>query len=112
TVIALHNNTDGGYSLLSYLPGGSEAAAGADVHRSGADTDNFFLVTQERLFRSLKARNFNVALQDNRNAPEDGSLSVYCGKKGISYINVEAQHGDSAAQTQMLKALFEILGAR
>ena len=110
-VIALHNNTNGGYSINSYKSGGSEAAAAAQVHvAAGKDPDNFFLVTHSKLFKDLKKAGFNVVLQANRGAPDDGSLSVYCGRKGITYINVETQLGNTAAAREMIAALLQLLG--
>jgi D-alanyl-D-alanine dipeptidase len=51
----------------------------------------------------------NVVLQDNRQVTDDGSLSVYCGKWGIPYVNVEAQHEHLEQQLQMLKVLLRII---
>jgi hypothetical protein len=100
-VIAVHNNTDGGYSLESYRKGGAEEAAAAEVHRVEAiDPDDFMLVTHPR--------HFNVILQDNAGAPDDGSLSVYCGKRGVDYLNVEAEFGSREEQERMLRAAFAL----
>jgi hypothetical protein len=108
-VIAVHNNTDGGYSLDSYLKGGAEEAAAAEVHRVEAiDPDDFVLVTHPRHFAALKEAGFNVILQDNAGAPDDGSLSVYCGKQGIDYFNVEAEFGNRDEQARMLRAAFAL----
>ncbi|MDF1656156.1 MAG: hypothetical protein P1U58_01015 [Verrucomicrobiales bacterium] len=113
TVIAVHNNTNGGYSIESYLEGGSEELAGRLVHiEEGEDLDNFVLVTDLDHFEALKAAGFNTVLQDNENAPDDGSLSVYCGRNGIKYLNVEAEFGDAAEQEQMLRAAFELATAK
>ena len=112
-VIAVHNNTDGGYSLESYRKGGSEEAAGAEVHRVAAiDPDDFVLVTHPRHFTALKEAGFNVILQDNAGAPDDGSLSVYCGKQGIDYINVEAGFGSREEQERMLRAAFALASGK
>lgn len=109
TVIAVHNNTDGGFSLDSYLKGGSESEAAAEVfHGPGWDPDDFILVTNPDHFRALKELRFNVVLQDNGRAPDDGSLSVYCGKEGIDYFNVEAEFGHSAEQDRMLRAVLSL----
>lgn len=111
-VIALHNNTNGGYSIDSYLEGGTEAAATAKVSRGPVDPDNFFLVTHPQLYAEFVKLDVNVVLQDNKNAPDDGSLSVYCGRRGIAYINVEAQHGAEAEQKKMLETALKLLGTR
>jgi hypothetical protein len=108
-VIALHNNTNGGYSIRSYEKGGNEAKAAAKVFKGKADPDDFFLVTHPQLFEELKAAGYNVVLQDNRNAPDDGSLSVFCGRNGIVYANVETEHGKLDTQREMLEALLRIL---
>ena len=108
-VIAVHNNTNGGYSATSYLDGGSESAAGAKVSlRDGLDTDDFVLVTNPAHFDALVAQGFNVVLQDNRNAPDDGSLSVFCGRSGLDYFNVEAEFGHAEQQDRMLRAVFAL----
>lgn len=112
-VIAVHNNTDGGYSLESYRKGGSEAAAAAEVHRVEAiDPDDFVLVTHPRHFAALKEAGYNVILQDNAAAPDDGSLSVHCGRRGIDYFNVEAEFGSRDEQERMLRAAFALASGK
>jgi hypothetical protein len=113
-VIALHNNTPGMYSALSYAAGGIYARDAQDVFiRDGSDPDNFFFVTERVVFDALKRRGYNAVLQDNRLVTDDGSLSVYCGKANVRYVNVEAEHGSLKEQTQMivdLKAILDELG--
>lgn len=111
-VIALHNNSNGNFSIDSYLRGGSEAAATAEVTRGPADPDNFFLVTHPKLYEDLAKLEVNVVLQDNQKAPDDGSLSVYCGRRGFTYVNVEAQHGAEEEQKKMLEMVLRLLGTR
>ena len=94
-VIALHNNTRGMYSALGYATGGSLARDAEDVFiRDGSDPDDFFFVTERVVFDALKRRGYNTVLQDNRRVTDDGSLSVYCGKAKVRYINVEAEQAD------------------
>ncbi len=109
-IVALHNNkADGNYSIESYLEGGEESHATADIHISKSrHKDDFFLVTNNELFQYFKKRNFNVVLQDNIKVLEDGSLSVYCGKNNIPYINIEAQHGHLNDQMKMLEMVQKI----
>jgi hypothetical protein len=113
-VIALHNNGEGNYSALNYAGGGNFARdAEAFFIRKGSDPDDFFFVTERSVFEGLKLRGYNVVLQDNSRVTDDGSLSVYCGKARVRYINVEAKHGHLKEQTQMildLKALLDHLG--
>lgn len=107
-VVALHNNTDGGYSILQYQAGqkyANEAAMPPHVVE-GQDPDNFFFVTPPNDFARLKKAGFNVVLQAGQPS-DDGSLSVYCSRNGINYVNVEAQHGSRKEQIKMLHALLK-----
>ena len=109
-VIALHNNTEGHYSALSYEKGGMFASDASAVSiKDGSDPDDFFFVTEAAVFDALRRRGYNVVLQDNRRVTDDGSLSVYCGRTGVRYINVEAQQGHLEQQVAMLLALQGVL---
>lgn len=109
-VIALHNNTEEHYSALSYAKGAELASDAAAVFiKDGSDPDDFFFVTERRVFDALRQRGYNVVLQDNSKVTDDGSLSVYCGRLGARYINVEAQHGHCEQQAAMLAALQDVL---
>lgn len=104
-VISLHNNTNGGYSIKSYQPGQQYARDAQGVHVSAdADPDDFFFATSAKFFRAAQAANFNVALQSSA-VTDDGSLSVFCSRQGIPYVNVEAQHGHASVQKSMIEAL-------
>lgn len=107
-VIALHNNTNDNYSILSYR--NSTDAAELYINDSH-DPDNFFFVTRKKDFDAFKALGYNVALQSDA-VEDDGSLSVYCQKNNIPYINIEAEHGQAAMQLQMIEALYKSLFGR
>lgn len=110
TVIALHNNDDGNLSIASYLPGNEYGRDASLVHReAGHDPDNFFFTTNAGLYRGLSRKGYNVVLQHNRKATDDGSLSVYYGRKRKSYVNVEAETGQLEEQQQMLDVLISII---
>jgi hypothetical protein len=109
-LVTLHNNTGGDYSAADYAPGGSRAGAAAAVHLpAAADPDDFFFVTDRRLFDALAAEGFSVVLQNNEQATDDGSLSVWAARRGIPYVNVEAEHGHREQQVRMLEALVRSL---
>ena len=109
-VVTLHNNTEGTYSAKSYAEGGEYEEDAADVFIvEGSDPDDFFFVTDRGIFEKLKAGGFNVVLQDNDRATDDGSLSVFCGQHDIPYVNVEAQRGHLEAQIRMLDYLAGLL---
>lgn len=104
-IVALHNNTNGSYSIKSYQAGGQYARDASQVHINPAhDADDFFFVTRQWVFDLLKSGDYNVALQSGH-VTDDGSLSVYCARYGIIYVNVEAESGHSSQQAQMLKAI-------
>jgi hypothetical protein len=109
-IVALHNNSNNKYSIKSYLSKNTlENDAQRINYNPNHDPDNFFYVTDESVFLRLKEEKFNVVLQNDLTVTDDGSLSVYCAREGISYINVEAQHSKRKKQEEMLKALVDLL---
>ena len=108
--ITLHNNGEGGLSIHTYEPGGDWAADTDELHVSRTvDPDEFFFVTDKRIYEELKKRDANVILQDNSIKRDDGSLSVFAGRHGIRYVNVEAQPEHFDEQIRMIEAAVEII---
>lgn len=109
-LVALHNNTESFYSAASYAPGADLAGDAAAVHLPpGQDPDDFFFVTDRGLFEALAAEGFSTILQDNARVQDDGSLSVWAGRRGQAYVNVEAQMEHTEQQARMLEALARVL---
>lgn len=107
-IITAHNNGPNAYSAESYLDGAIYEHDASRVRVfDGSDPDDFFFVTDLAVFTVLEAKGFNVVLQDNQRVTDDGSLSVLAGRKGIPYINCEAEHGHYSQQVRMLEALLE-----
>ena len=105
-LVALHNNTDGGFSANSYQTGGENERDAARVHRQpGEDPDDFVFTTSEKIFEASVKLGFNSILQDDEGARPDGSLSVYAGGKPWSYVNLETEHGKVGRYREMLEAL-------
>ena len=103
SLIAIHNNGDGQYSINSYKPNATyELDADQLSINPEADPDDFYYVTDPFFFSTLKAATFNVILQDNRILRDDGSLSVFAGRRNIPYINVETETEHLAEQIRML----------
>lgn len=111
--ISIHNNTNGGaLSLTDYIkPNKYHQEAKAVFRAEGKDLDDFFLVTALNDFNYLQGLGENVVLQ-NDNPTDDGSLSVYCAKNNIPYINIEAENGHKAEQLAMLKIVYGLLKIR
>ncbi len=108
TVIALHNNTNDRFSILHY-----QQTSTLRMHiNADQDPDNFFLTNDATLFDKLSEANFNVVLEDADKVEEDGSLSLYCSREGVRYVNVEAEHGQLQQQTVMLNVLLQILSEK
>jgi hypothetical protein len=100
-IIAMHNNTDGQpLSVKSFKQ---------KYVNPGMDPDDFILTTELKIFNRLKKRKINVVLQTQKTSPDDGSLAIYCSKKKIPYINIEAQQGHIEEQLNMLNALTDII---
>jgi hypothetical protein len=109
-IVAPHNNTDERFSIHSYTiaPLKDEAAA---VHINPEnDADDFILTTDSVLYNFYKSEDINVILQREGDLTDDGSLSIFFGKKKRAYLNVEAQHGHKFQQILLLEKLYSFLG--
>jgi hypothetical protein len=111
-VVALHNNTPDLFTIQEYAAGNKRSKDSKKVFiNSQEDADDFFLTTDTGLYEQLANKGFNTILQDNKNCTEDGSLSVYCGKNKIRYVNCETEHGKSDQYYKMIQALLSVLSA-
>jgi hypothetical protein len=92
TVIALHNNTPGSFTIQSYAPGGDYAPdAGAPPFSTPSmDPDDFVLVTRREDFEQLKTLGVNTVFENIQR--DNGGLSLVAQKQGLQYFNVEAEH--------------------
>jgi hypothetical protein len=109
-LVALHNNSDGNFSVKTYLPGGSREKDACQVYADDwQDTDDIAFTTDEIIYNKMAALGYNSILQDNIKVFKDGSLSVYYGEKNRRYINIETQHGKTVQYGEMLKKLLYIL---
>ena len=109
-IVALHNNTEGLFSIKSYTPGGNRQRDAKAVYENPEkDIDDIALTTDSLLYQKMADAGFNSIWQDNERAKKDGSLSIYCGERNLRYINIETQHGKVAEYIEMLEKLLEIL---
>lgn len=109
-VIALHNNTDGNFSVKTYLPGGMRQNDASQVYADmWQDADDIAFTTDEIIYSRMAALGYNSILQDNVKVFKDGSLSVYYGELNRRYINIETQHGKTVQYGEMLRKLLYIL---
>jgi len=109
-IVALHKNTPAQFSATDYALKNKRSSDSKKVYLNPEkDTDDFFLTTDPYLYESLADKKFNTILQDNKRCAEDGSLSVYCGKKNIRYVNCETEHGKTDQYYDMLTQLTLIL---
>ena len=106
----MHNNTEGAYSIKTYLPGNEKEKNAKAVYRNQLqDIDDLVLSTDSLLYQKMADNGFNSIWQDNTKAERDGSLSIFCGDRNKRYINIETQHGKLAQYLQMLQKLISIL---
>ncbi|NOT91523.1 MAG: hypothetical protein HOP05_07530 [Ferruginibacter sp.] len=109
-IVALHNNTDGDFSVKTYKSGGKRQSDAREVYEDNwQDADDITLTTDETLFTKMSALGYNSILQDNEKVNKDGSLSVYYGEQKKRYINIETQHGKTAQYKEMLSKLLFFL---
>jgi hypothetical protein len=111
-VIALHNNTEGAYSVKSYLPGGNRQWDARAVYADSLqDADDIAFTTDSLLYQRMADNGYNSIWQNNKKAKKDGSLSIYFGELNKRYMNIETQHGKVAQYVKMLDKLFAILSS-
>ena len=111
-IIALHNNTEGAYSIRSYLPGGERRRDAEEAQAApNQDPDDIILTTDRTIYNRMVEAGYNCILQDNKNVKQDGSLSVYCGNSNRRYVNIETQHGRVLQYQEMLEKLLEAVGS-
>ncbi len=109
SMIALHNNYNGGFSVFSYTPGNLLEGIASDVYiNPKMDPDDFVFVNERRLYEYLKSKGINAVLQDFR-AIDDGSLSIYAMQNRIPYANIEVQHGNLAENYRLIVAVNEMM---
>ncbi|ANE53150.1 hypothetical protein [Flavisolibacter tropicus] len=109
-IVAVHNNTDDRLSVLSFdtLPLKNETAA--VTKNASHDIDDFILTTDSVIYNFYKNEMTNAILQREDLFTDDGSLSIFFGKKKRPYINVEAEHGHRLQQILLLEKLYAYLG--
>lgn len=109
-IIALHNNTPELFSAINYTAGNKRSKESKKVYiNPKEDADDFFLTTDTDLYEELANKGYNTILQDNKKCTEDGSLSVYMGKKNLRYVNCETEHGKEEHYYEMIKSLLASL---
>jgi hypothetical protein len=107
-LIGAHNNTDGNFSICSYIndPKWKVFAERVNVDRS-QDTDNFFFVTERGDYEYLVGKHYNAVLAKAPPPQDNGTLGVYCAFQRISYANCEAQRGQFDFQKRMYEVLHD-----
>ena len=109
-IVSLHNNTDGDYSIKTYLPGGKRQMDAKAVYEDSLqDMDDIIFTTDSLLFYKMANYCYNSILQDNVNVKKDGSLSVYFGERNRRYINIETEHGKLDKHLEMIEKLLSVL---
>ena len=104
-IIAAHNNGENNLSINTYK-GSPEAN---EVYSNPSmDIDDFIYVTDQADFEYFRSKKYNVVLQAN-SIPDDGSLSVYCQKNNVPYINIEAQDGHLEIQKKMIIDVYNLI---
>lgn len=109
-VIALHNNTNENFTINDYLPGKKRDEAAKETFvKKDQDGDDLFLTTDSEIYNEIKEAGYNITLQANKTAKDDGSLSIYCGRNDIRYVNCETEHGKVQQYREMMSTLIDIL---
>lgn len=100
-IISLHNNS-GEFNIAAYKSDPKLQQHAEKIEIQNNNHRNFYLVTESSHFEFLKKRGWNVVLQSKNPIPDDGSFSIYCGKKKIPYINIETEFEQFELQRKMI----------
>ncbi|MHC9540299.1 MAG: hypothetical protein AB9903_12345 [Vulcanimicrobiota bacterium] len=137
-VVAVHNNSPtapGDLETFSFLWYKEKGPCHNEVEKKDgipciyegdpSHRDNLILVNRFEDFQYLrKDGRFNILLMHTPvpgKEGDDGSLSVYCGQRGIRYVNVEARHMGNTSemdkesreyQSRMLKLIRKMIETR
>ena len=105
-LIGAHNNTDGDFSICSYIndPKWKVFAERVNVD-SSQDTDNFFFVTERGDYEYLVGKHYNAVLAKAPPPQDNGTLGVYCAFQSIPYANCEAQEKNLDFQIKMYEEM-------
>ncbi len=80
------------------------------LHMPEQDPDDFLLTTDSIMYRRLATAGYNVIWQHNEEVRDDGSMSVYFGKRPeVVYVNCETEHGHVEEAGKMLRAIEKVL---
>ena len=108
-IVALHNNSDGDYHASLYLEGEKFADDAEHVHiHDDIHHSDFFFVIEKQHHERLIELGFNSVLQSD-DATEDGSLSMYCARNKLIYLNCEADEEHIPYQVTMLRGAYRLL---
>lgn len=109
-IVSLHNNSDTLYSIAKIKEDIlNNRYAGNYFINEAMDVDDFVLTSDTTIYNQMVAKNINVVWENATAIPDDGSLSIYAGKKKIPYINIETQHEHLQEQLDLLQALKDII---
>ena len=103
-LVAIHNNTNNNFSVRSYV--NSKNVIATHVN-SDEDIDNFYIVNTLSDFEYFKSINRNVVCQREEGL-DDGSLSIYCTKNNIRYINIEVEMGNVNKHREMIQEVYSL----
>ena len=103
-LVAIHNNTNNNFSVRSYVNSKNVIATYVN---SDEDIDNFYIVNTLSDFEYFKSINRNVVCQ-NEEGLDDGSLSIYCTKNNIRYINIEVEMGNVNKHREMIQEVYSL----
>ena len=103
-LVAIHNNTNNNFSVRSYVNSKNVIATYVN---SNEDIDNFYIVNTLSDFEHFKSINRNVVCQSEEGL-DDGSLSIYCTKNNIRYINIEVEMGNVKKHREMILEVYAL----
>ncbi|MBA2745154.1 MAG: hypothetical protein H0U44_02910 [Flavisolibacter sp.] len=111
-VIGLHNYNPGERSIKTFKKRKLARKIKTTNHNPAEDEGNFFVTTDVDIYNALKAKHYNVVLQNFTVIRDDGSLGLVVPKNRRLYVDVVAKTGMVEAQKKMIADLAELLDGR
>ena len=96
-IFALHNNSE------NYSVADEARLSDSTSLREPGNPHAFFLCTDPADYAILSQSGYNVVLQHEKPAADDGSLSHLCAQRGVRYLNLEVRLGNADRQLEMLR---------
>jgi hypothetical protein len=105
-IIALHNNTNNNYSIVTYSENGDENKCDSFYINKALDADNFIITNLSKSFNYFKSQKINTVFQ-NSVYYDDGSMIIWAIINKKTYYNVESEFNATEYQKSLITKIID-----